>query len=186
MLTLREPTSTPSTSTRPPWIASSRVTVRIRVDLPHPDGPTSTLTSPRLTTPETPASACVDPYHLSTFSNRIMAASCRDRDARRRTSPGRHAPLYVTRQRGQREAQHEIGQCQDAVDLKGLGEQHVVPLARGEGHFVGAEDVAQRGFLDGRNELTDHARQHVVEGLRQHDLEGGGPVAETKRGSSLE
>src|SRR5438132_7690347 len=134
MLTLRAPTSVPSTSTRPPWIASSRVTVRIRVDLPQPDGPTSTLTSPRLTTPETPASACVDPYHLSTFSNRIMDASCRDRDGRGRDDADAacgNAPFDVTGQRGQRKAQHEIGQRQDGVDLEGLGQQHVVDLACG-------------------------------------------------------
>ncbi len=40
------PTSTPSTVTRPCWNGSSPLTVLIKVDLPEPDGPQMTITSP--------------------------------------------------------------------------------------------------------------------------------------------
>ena len=42
-------TSWPSNRMGPDWISSSRFTVRISVDLPEPDGPQTTTTSPRAT-----------------------------------------------------------------------------------------------------------------------------------------
>ena len=41
--------SMPSTMMSPCWCSSSRLIVRIKVDLPEPDGPQITITSPRAT-----------------------------------------------------------------------------------------------------------------------------------------
>ena len=41
--------SVPSTTMRPCWCSSSRLTQRMRVDLPLPDGPQMTIRSPRIT-----------------------------------------------------------------------------------------------------------------------------------------
>ncbi|MNW06777.1 hypothetical protein D3C71_2032430 [compost metagenome] len=50
-------TSWPSTVIVPPEIGSSRLIVRIRVDLPEPDGPQMTTTSPLAMVSEIPSSA---------------------------------------------------------------------------------------------------------------------------------
>ncbi|MDT4877628.1 hypothetical protein FQZ97_1131620 [compost metagenome] len=49
--------SWPSNSNRPDFTSSRRLTVRISVDLPEPEGPQTTTTSPLLTSALTSASA---------------------------------------------------------------------------------------------------------------------------------
>ncbi len=54
-------TDMPSKRMSPDWISSSRLMVRIRVDLPEPDGPQTTTTSPRATSAFTSTSAGTPP-----------------------------------------------------------------------------------------------------------------------------
>jgi hypothetical protein len=67
--------SMPSTTTRPLWCSSSRLTRRISVDLPEPDGPHTTTFSPRPTARSTSFSAWNAPNHLLTLLISIMGAS---------------------------------------------------------------------------------------------------------------
>ena len=57
MLRTSSVSSTPSTMMSPRWWSSSRLMVRINVDLPEPDGPKATTTSRLLTVVEIPRSA---------------------------------------------------------------------------------------------------------------------------------
>src|SRR5690606_13742823 len=65
-LVLGAPTDTPSTRISPCWKGSSPLTVLIKVDLPDPDGPHTTTTSPLATCVLQSSSTWVDPYHLLT------------------------------------------------------------------------------------------------------------------------
>ena len=49
--------------------------VLISVDLPEPEGPQTTTTSPLAIWVEQSVSTCTGPYHLETFFNSIMARS---------------------------------------------------------------------------------------------------------------
>ena len=68
-------TGTPSTQISPFWKGSSALMVLIRVDLPEPEGPQTTTTSPLLIWVEQSVSTWVVPYHLETFLSSIMASS---------------------------------------------------------------------------------------------------------------
>ena len=57
----------PLTTMSPFWIGSSPFTVLMRVDLPEPDGPQTTTTSPLSMLTEQSFSTCTGPYHLETF-----------------------------------------------------------------------------------------------------------------------
>ena len=59
----------PSSVIRPESIVSSRLIVRHSVDLPDPDGPITTMTSPRLTVRLTSFSTCSWPKCLLTLSS---------------------------------------------------------------------------------------------------------------------
>jgi hypothetical protein len=50
----------------PAEISSSPAIMRSSVDLPHPEGPTSTQNSPSLISTSTPWMTCVDPYTFLT------------------------------------------------------------------------------------------------------------------------
>src|SRR5215218_3514361 len=65
----------PSTTMSPFWKGSSALTVLMSVDLPDPDGPHTTTTSPLLIPTEQSVSTCTGPYHLETFWISIMAGS---------------------------------------------------------------------------------------------------------------
>ena len=66
MLRVSLVSSTPSTMIGRPDAASRRLMQRIQVDLPEPDGPSTTTTSCSLMFADTPFSAWKSPYHLST------------------------------------------------------------------------------------------------------------------------
>src|SRR3989338_4050815 len=69
----------PSTTTSPCWKASRALTHLIRVDLPEPDGPHTTTTSPLLTWVLQSLSTWKSPYHLLTFWMEIIRlTSCAD------------------------------------------------------------------------------------------------------------
>jgi hypothetical protein len=65
----------PLTEISPFWIGSRPLTVLIRVDLPEPDGPQTTTTSPLAMLTEQSLSTCTGPYHLDTFFIWIMFLS---------------------------------------------------------------------------------------------------------------
>ena len=68
-------TAWPLTQISPFWIGSSALMVLISVDLPEPDGPHTTTTSPLLIEVEQSLSTCTGPYHLDTFLSSIIAVS---------------------------------------------------------------------------------------------------------------
>ena len=65
----------PSTSMLPPSIGSSRLIVRHSVDLPDPDGPSTTTTSPRATSRLMFRSTGSDPKRLWTPIIRIIGVA---------------------------------------------------------------------------------------------------------------
>ena len=64
----------PSTTMSPFWNGSSAFTVLISVDLPEPDGPQTTTTSPFLIDVVLSVSTWKVPYHLETFLMSIICA----------------------------------------------------------------------------------------------------------------
>ena len=66
------PTEMPSTVISPFWNGSRPLTVLMSVDLPEPEGPQTTTTSPFLTCVVQSVSTWKLPYHLLTFLNSIM------------------------------------------------------------------------------------------------------------------
>ncbi len=62
----------PSTTMSPFWKGSSALTHLIRVDLPEPDGPQTTTTSPFATSVEQSVRTWKSPYHLLTFLMEII------------------------------------------------------------------------------------------------------------------
>ena len=66
-------TTLPSIAIVPPVISSSPASIRSSVDLPQPDGPTSTTNSPSLMSKLTPCSTLVVPKVFSMFWNETVA-----------------------------------------------------------------------------------------------------------------
>ncbi len=69
---LRSPTEMPATVMVPSWNGSSPLTHLISVDLPEPDGPHTTTTSPLATSVEQSLSTWKSRYHLLTLLSVIM------------------------------------------------------------------------------------------------------------------
>ena len=67
----------PSTTMSPFWNGSRALTVLISVDLPEPDGPQTTTTSPFLIVVVQSVSTWKVPYHLETSLMSIMGRSQR-------------------------------------------------------------------------------------------------------------
>jgi len=66
-LVLGSPTEVPFTTMSPCWKGSRPLTHLIRVDLPEPEGPQTTTTSPFFTSVVQSVSTWNCPYHLETF-----------------------------------------------------------------------------------------------------------------------
>ena len=66
------PTEMPSTVTSPFWKGSSAFTHLMMVDLPLPEGPQTTTTSPFFTSVEQSVSTWKEPYHLLICLMEIM------------------------------------------------------------------------------------------------------------------
>ena len=66
--------SIPSTTMRPSWKSSKRFMHRISVDLPEPEGPITTTTSPRATSRLMPRSTWSLPKYLCRFSIWMMGS----------------------------------------------------------------------------------------------------------------
>src|SRR5437899_2718610 len=71
---LGSPTDTPLTVIMPFWKGSSALTHLMSVDLPEPDGPHTTITSPFSTLVVQSVSTWNCPYHLETLSIEIIDA----------------------------------------------------------------------------------------------------------------
>jgi len=65
-------TAVPSTQISPFWMGSSALMVLMSVDLPEPEGPQTTTTSPFWMLVEQSLSTWKLPYHLETFLSSIM------------------------------------------------------------------------------------------------------------------
>src|SRR5687768_3971758 len=85
------PTEMPSTVISPFWKGSSAFTHLISVDLPLPEGPHTTTTSPLATSVEQSTSTWKVPYHLLTFFIEIIG--------RWRSYPEVSSPRYSSHRR---------------------------------------------------------------------------------------
>src|SRR5262245_30791318 len=139
------PTETPRTSTRPFWNGSSPFTVLIRVDLPLPDGPHTTTTSPLATSVVQSLSTWKAPYHLLTCSIRIMGSSAM------RSPPWCDAPTSPDDGQAELEALHQRRQAVRDDEVHDRGE-----------HVHLHEPVVAVGDLGGRPEEVGR-RDHVHE-----------------------
>src|SRR4051812_39575960 len=156
-LVLGSPTATPSTRISPFWNGSSALTHLMSVDLPLPEGPQTTTTSPFATSVEQSASTWKLPYHLLMFLMLIIL-SPDDCDA----------VLQVLHQRRQAVGDDEVDHRDEAVQL----DQAVVAVGdlRGGAEEIRRRDhVHERGVLEEDDGLREQHRQHVAKGLRQHD-----------------
>src|SRR5688572_17674415 len=91
----------------PFWIGSSALTVLISVDLPEPEGPHTTTTSPLLMATLQSVSTCTGPYHLDTFLISIIGLSLMARAFVRSADDG-DLLLQPLHQGRQGEADHEV------------------------------------------------------------------------------
>src|SRR3954454_4326024 len=103
--------TTLSPITTSPSVSSSRpATIRSRVDLPHPDGPTRTMNSPSAISIEMWSTATTsEPNTLVTPSNRIRATSAPPRRCHQAVVGDRRAHLAVCSPLGAYLVKAEIG-----------------------------------------------------------------------------
>src|SRR5690348_7284878 len=88
-------TTRPPIAISPSLISSSPAIIRSSVDLPHPDGPTSTQNSPSAMATSTPRMTCVCPNHLCTPVMSTDAIAPDSRPLRRSSAPRRFPrPAY--------------------------------------------------------------------------------------------
>src|SRR5687768_1159994 len=158
----------PLTTIVPSWNGSRPFTHLMSVDLPEPEGPQTTTTSPLSTLVVQSFSTWKLPYHLLTLTNSIMGMG----------SPYHgYAALEDLDEIRERETDDEIDHGAEGVHLH----QPVVAVRDLRG---GAEEVRhryhvhERRILEQDDRLRKQHRQHVAEGLRQHDVAHGLPVIE--------
>src|SRR5258707_1054067 len=164
------PTEMLSTMISPFWKGSSPFTVLMRVDLPLPEGPQTTTTSPLDTSVVQSVRTWNCPYHLHTFLNEIMAPLADHRDFR----------LQLLDQQRQAEGNDEVDHRGERVHL----DQPVVAvgdLGGGAEEIGGRDHVDERGVLEKDDRLREEHRHHVAERLRKHDVPHGLPVVEPQR-----
>src|SRR3954471_20735789 len=157
------PTETPSTVISPFWKGSRPLTVLMSVDLPLPEGPQTTTTSPLLTLVVQSVSTWNSPYHLLTFLISIMAMcgvpSADDGDAR----------LQFLDDEREGEGDHEVDDGGEGVHLH----EAIVAVGDlgGRAEEVRCGDhVDERRVLEEDDRLREQHGQHVAEGLRQDDV----------------
>src|SRR5260221_1351171 len=171
-LVLGSPTETPSTVISPFWKGSRPFTVLMSVDLPLPEGPQTTTTSPLETSVVQSVSTWKAPYHLLTFLIEIMDGG----------SLANHGDSRLQAFHQQRKAERN-----DEVDHRGERihlDQAVVAvgdLGRGAEEIGRRDHVDERSVLEEDDRLREEDRHHVAEGLRQHDVAHGLPVVQPER-----
>src|SRR5215470_265043 len=140
------------------------------VDLPEPDGPQTTITSPFSTLVVQSVRTWNWPYHFETSLMAIMGM------ARSSTNHGDLLlqPLHAV---GQRVAQHEIDDGDERVHF----DQTAVALRdlrRGAGEVGRRDHVDQRSILEQYDRLREQHRDHVAERLGQDHEPHRLPVGE--------
>ena len=172
----------PSTTMSPFWIGSSALTALISVDLPDPDGPQTTMTSPFSTFVVQSVSTWKLPYHLDTSSISIIGMvrflRCVGGASRQRTMA--ILLLQPLHERATHEADDEVDERREHVHL----DQPAVALRdlrRGAEEIGDRQHVDERRVLEQDDRLREQDRQHVAERLRQHDLAHRLPVVEAER-----
>src|SRR4051812_2718419 len=162
----------PSTVIWPFWNGSRALTHLISVDLPEPEGPQTTTTSPLVTLMVQSFSTCTGPYHLLTLSISIMGGPCSADDGDPAIEPA-----------------HGGRGCKRNEEIDHGGEQihlHKTPVALrhlggGAKEIGDRQHVNQRGVLEQDDGLRQQHRHHVAEGLRQDDVGHGGAVVHAER-----
>src|SRR5690348_4926693 len=164
------PTEMPSTTMRPCSNGSSPLTHLISVDLPEPDGPHTTTTSPLATLVEQSVSTWKVPYHLLTWLISIMVLLPDDGDARLQT-----LDQAGCGERNQKvdERREQVHLDQAAVALRDLG--------GGAQEIRDREHVDQRGVLEQDDRLRQQHGRHIAERLRQDDVAHHLPIGHAER-----
>src|SRR6266581_8071812 len=150
-------TEIPATVMDPSWNGSSPLTHLMSVDLPEPDGPQTTTTSPFSTCVEQSVSTWNCPYHLETLSIEIIdALPCVKAWVRPVSFLANHGdlllqPFHQVRQRIAKDEIHDgdeqVHLDQPSITLRDLG---------CGAHEIGRrDDVHERGVL----EQDDRLRQ---------------------------
>src|SRR5258705_8207698 len=163
----------PATVIWPFWNGSSALTVLISVDLPEPDGPQTTMTSPFSTLVVQSASTWNWPYHLETLSIVIMGMTESSAD------DGDFLLQQLHRVR-QRVAEHEIDDGDEQVHF----DQPSVALRDlrcGAGEVGRGDHVDERRVLEEDDRLREQDRDHVAERLRKDHEPHRLPVGEPQR-----
>ena len=146
MLRMSLDSSMPSTTMSPRWCSSSRLMVRMNVDLPEPDGPAMTSDLAGWTVRSMPRRTCSWPNHLWTSRQTMMVVggvSPSGRSPRVSTrSSLTHAqlPLETIARLREGVAEDEEHDGDEGVDL----ERCAQPLRLGEHGAADAEDLEQR------------------------------------------
>src|SRR2546425_7529220 len=114
----------------------------IRVLLPDPEGPQITTTSPRPIAVVQPRSTAVEPYDFHTLSRTIIGASVIGPSS---TSCSHRQPgVEQPPDRRDREAEDEIGQCDEADD-RDRGKLAAIDQHGAAGELVHADHGRYRG-----------------------------------------
>src|SRR6185436_189148 len=145
------PTEIASTVISPFWNGSSALTHLMIVDLPLPDGPHTTTTSP-FTSVEQSVRTWKVPYHLLTFLIEIMGRSSADDG---------NAFLQALDERRQAERDDEVDHRDEGVHL----DQAVVAvgdLGGGAEEIGGRDYVYERSVLEQDDRLRQQYRRHVA------------------------
>src|SRR6266850_1437576 len=161
----------------PAVISSSPATIRRVVDLPHPDGPTSTMNSLSRMWRFTSLTACTSSYFL--FRSFIITWAMNG-------SPCSECPMVHHSRSGRASAFHRPGEAGDIVlDEERVDERDRNRAQQRSGHQrTPEEDVAPDQLVDelvpGQGEGEDARRQDAGRGDREDDLDHGphprGPV----------
>src|SRR5947209_10194131 len=195
--------SMPSTITRPRCQSSMRLIQRSSVDLPPPDGPQTTMRSPRMTLRSMSRSTWNVPNHLlrptistaTSFSVvRMASANPRVDASDRRSWPP--SLMFSTRPLGVQSPLHEQRiarhpEADEKIDHAGeheSGEQRhrSGPGRVGKGGTQLSEQVEdrddqhQRGVLEQRDEGIDHSRYDEAQRLRQDDQSHHAPITRSE------
>src|SRR3989344_5987229 len=158
----------PSTVISPFWKGSSALMVLISVDLPEPEGPHTTTTSPFWMVAVHSLSTCTGPYHLDTFLSSIISfSSIQSLLHQHRSADDRDLLVQALDRPGQRVAHDEVQNRSGQVCLDRTTKvlaRHFKALE----HVVGTDGVDQRRVLEQDDGLREQHRQHVAERLGQH------------------
>src|SRR6185437_1933081 len=171
----------------PFWIGSNAWTALMSVDLPDPEGPHTTMTSPFSTLVGQSVSTWKLPYHFEISRISIIGiAQVPIRNGWRRVAglrasvDDRNAVLQPPHEIRSRDAHDEVNECDEQIPFDeaaiALGD-----LRRGTQEIGYRQHVDQRRVLEHNDRLRQQNGQHVAESLREHDLAHRLPVVEAER-----